>query len=392
MRPRSAPRRSRPTWSRIAAERQRINARLLETGKLIHQSEAQLSPDRVEAGPAAGAGEAPARHARGAPGNHIGAAGGHAAHGPQPAAGDDHAPRRRARHGAQRHAAVGRLSRAQRAGDGSRRAAQGPCQGDGELPHRGRQAQGRDRRATTMRGCGWRRCRRRSASRWRSGRSSSTACVKVATQIARNVEDMSDLINRLDREVAARTDLGAYEKKAGSRRQRRTARPRCSRPIPRRWRCCLPAASCRTSPSPRPRGSCSCRPRAGACWCFGDKTQHGTVSKGLVVQTRHGGQVVSPCDGWIVYAGEFRTYGQLLIINAGSGYHMSACRLIPDRRAVRPVRSHRRASGRDGCRGQICPGDQDPGQWPHPYIELRKDGRPIDPDPWWSDASRKVQG
>ena len=26
------------------------------------------------------------------------------------------------------------------------------------------------------------------------------------------------------------------------------------------------------------------------------------------------------------------------------------------------------------------------------YIEFRKDQRPIDPDPWWSDASRKVQG
>jgi septal ring factor EnvC (AmiA/AmiB activator) len=26
------------------------------------------------------------------------------------------------------------------------------------------------------------------------------------------------------------------------------------------------------------------------------------------------------------------------------------------------------------------------------YIELRKEGRPIDPDPWWSEASRKVQG
>ena len=31
------------------------------------------------------------------------------------------------------------------------------------------------------------------------------------------------------------------------------------------------------------------------------------------------GQVLSPCDGLIVYAGEFRTYGQLLIINAGGG-------------------------------------------------------------------------
>ena len=33
-------------------------------------------------------------------------------------------------------------------------------------------------------------------------------------------------------------------------------------------------------------------------------------------------QIVSPCDGWIVYAGEFRSYGQLLIINAGGGYHI----------------------------------------------------------------------
>ena len=41
---------------------------------------------------------------------------------------------------------------------------------------------------------------------------------------------------------------------------------------------------------------------------FGDKTQYGSQSKGLVLETRHGGQVVSPCDGWIVYAGEFRSY------------------------------------------------------------------------------------
>ena len=57
-------------------------------------------------------------------------------------------------------------------------------------------------------------------------------------------------------------------------------------------------------------------------FAFGDKTQYGTQSKGLVIQTRDGGQVVSPCDGWIVYAGEFRSYGKLLIVNAGGGYHM----------------------------------------------------------------------
>ncbi len=75
---------------------------------------------------------------------------------------------------------------------------------------------------------------------------------------------------------------------------------------------------------------------------FGEKTQYGGQSKGIVLETRQGAQVTSPCDGWIVYAGEFRSYGQLLIINAGGGYHMLACGLISDRRTTGPVRSCRR--------------------------------------------------
>ena len=37
---------------------------------------------------------------------------------------------------------------------------------------------------------------------------------------------------------------------------------------------------------------------------------------------RPGAQITAPCDGWVVYAGPFRNYGQLLILNAGSGYHV----------------------------------------------------------------------
>lgn len=50
--------------------------------------------------------------------------------------------------------------------------------------------------------------------------------------------------------------------------------------------------------------------------------QYGRQSKGVILETGYGGQVVSPSDGWIVYAGEFRSYGQLLIINAGRAYHI----------------------------------------------------------------------
>ncbi|HEX6000972.1 MAG TPA: peptidoglycan DD-metalloendopeptidase family protein [Hyphomicrobiaceae bacterium] len=120
---------------------------------------------------------------------------------------------------------------------------------------------------------------------------------------------------------------------------------------------------------------------------FGQKTTYGTLSKGIGIQTRHGGQVVAPCDGLIVYAGEFRTYGQLLIISPGGGYHVLLAGLSQIEVQVgqsvlmgEPV----------GTMAVKSPAGQDGG--PVLTVEFRKDQRPIDPDPWWSDASRKVQG
>lgn len=124
---------------------------------------------------------------------------------------------------------------------------------------------------------------------------------------------------------------------------------------------------------------------------FGEKMENGRQSKGLVLETRSNGIVTSPCDGWIVYAGEFRSYRQLLIINAGGGYHMllaglSRVDVTPGQFVVaaEPVGSMGSAtpSGQDGARSNA----------PELYIELRKDGRPIDPDPWWVADLQKVQG
>jgi len=124
---------------------------------------------------------------------------------------------------------------------------------------------------------------------------------------------------------------------------------------------------------------------------FGEKTQYGGQSKGVVLETRQGAQVTSPCDGWIVYAGEFRSYGQLLIINAGGGYHVLLAGL----------------SQIDVQPGQFVLGGEPVGTmsgWtqqaqsaaannaPVLYIEFRKDGTPIDPDPWWVQGHQKVQG
>src|SRR3954451_299363 len=55
---------------------------------------------------------------------------------------------------------------------------------------------------------------------------------------------------------------------------------------------------------------------------FGGSDGSGGVEKGISLTTKAAAQVTTPCDGWVVYAGPFRSYGQLLILNAGGGYHV----------------------------------------------------------------------
>ncbi|MDX2289976.1 MAG: peptidoglycan DD-metalloendopeptidase family protein [Hyphomicrobiaceae bacterium] len=124
---------------------------------------------------------------------------------------------------------------------------------------------------------------------------------------------------------------------------------------------------------------------------FAQATSYGPPSKGVVFETRHAAQITSPCDGWIVYAGEFRSYGQLLIINAGGGYHVLLAGLNridvqPGQfvLAAEPVGTMSDAAatlGRGPAQGQ-----------PVLYVEFRKDGRPVNPDPWWATGAQKVQG
>ena len=54
---------------------------------------------------------------------------------------------------------------------------------------------------------------------------------------------------------------------------------------------------------------------------FGAPDGSGGAEKGLSIATRAGAQVTAPADGWVVYSGPFRSYGQLLILNVGGGYH-----------------------------------------------------------------------
>ncbi|MFT3733003.1 MAG: peptidoglycan DD-metalloendopeptidase family protein [Hyphomicrobium sp.] len=124
---------------------------------------------------------------------------------------------------------------------------------------------------------------------------------------------------------------------------------------------------------------------------FGERTQFGGQSKGIVVETRYSAQVTAPCDGWVVYAGEFRSYGQLLIINAGDGYHVLLAGLSQiDVQPGQFVLTAEPVGTMSG--GQKNSSSAAPVSGPVLYVEFRKDGRPIDPDPWWASGQQKVQG
>ena len=127
---------------------------------------------------------------------------------------------------------------------------------------------------------------------------------------------------------------------------------------------------------------------------FGDPDSMGGAEKGLAIAARPGAQVTSPCDGLVVYSGPFRSYGQLLILNAGGGYHVMLMGM--ERISVHPgqfVLTGEPVAAM-GSGGQIAAASAatTPSQ-PVLYIEFRKDGTPIDPSPWWATSeSEKVRG
>ncbi len=126
---------------------------------------------------------------------------------------------------------------------------------------------------------------------------------------------------------------------------------------------------------------------------FGTSDGLGGRESGLGVETGKFALVTVPADGWVSFAGSYRSYGQVLIINAGGGYHIVMTGL--DRVNVdtgqfvlagEPV-----ATMGSSPVGALA---SDTGSGlPVVYIEFRKDGVPIDPSPWWAKSDgEKARG
>jgi septal ring factor EnvC (AmiA/AmiB activator) len=126
---------------------------------------------------------------------------------------------------------------------------------------------------------------------------------------------------------------------------------------------------------------------------FGSPDGLGGTEKGLWIASRAAAPVTAPCDGWVVYAGPFRSYGQLLILNAGGGYHILLAGM--ERISVDPGQFV--LTGEPvavmGAGPQSAAAVATGSSQPVLYVEFRKDGTPVDPGPWWATTdSEKVRG
>ena len=116
---------------------------------------------------------------------------------------------------------------------------------------------------------------------------------------------------------------------------------------------------------------------------YGEALGFGNTSRGIRLETRPNAQVVTPFDGQIVFAGPFRNYGQILIIEHQGGYHTLLAGLARIDAEI----------GQWVLAGEPI-GAMDPSKSAKPtlYVELRKNGQPINPTPWIAAGKQKVSG
>ena len=121
---------------------------------------------------------------------------------------------------------------------------------------------------------------------------------------------------------------------------------------------------------------------------FGEADGSGGTLQGDMLATHSAAIVTAPVDGSVLYAGPFRSYGQLLILNAGEGYHVVLAGM--GRISVSPGQAVLAGEpvglmGESRVASAVALAGASTG--PELYVEFRKEGKPVDPAPWWAERT-----
>lgn len=233
----------------------------------------------------------------------------------------------------------------------------------------------------------------------KSTQAERAAAAQKAQALAKDADSLRDLLAKLEVErkrreeearrlaalVRPKPELPAMPPQPARKPESRSAPAAATAPA------APPAARSAPAPTPAPRqvaaagtvpmrafedqrGAMPMPARGRLVTRYGQGNDAGGSSKGIVVRTRPGAQVVAPADGTVAFAGPFRGYGQLLIMEHGGGYHT----LLSGMARIDATVGQRLSSGEPvGVMDQVtAPNAQDL------YVELRRDGAPINPLPW----------
>jgi len=124
------------------------------------------------------------------------------------------------------------------------------------------------------------------------------------------------------------------------------------------------------------KGSLPLPARGTIAQSFDQLLATGQKSKGITIETLKGATVIAPHEGRVVFAGNFRTYGLLLIIDHGEGYHT----LLAGMENINGVVGQWILKGEPV--GQMAASETSSNSRQKLYVEFRQQGKPINPAPW----------
>ncbi len=203
--------------------------------------------------------------------------------------------------------------------------------------------------------------------------SQAAAAAQRAAELASRADSLRGVLAELEAqraaaEARARADAARAEREkqaseAAAARQRQAALQR-------------PTGGDAIATTAQPRGQLTAPVAGSVIRSWGDPTDGGPAL-GISYRTPPAARVVSPCSGRVAFAAPFRSYGLLLIVDCGGGYHAV---LAGFEKLDAKVGQAIVAGEPVGSMPSWEPGAS--GERPALYVELRRDGQAVNPAPW----------
>jgi septal ring factor EnvC (AmiA/AmiB activator) len=200
----------------------------------------------------------------------------------------------------------------------------------------------------------------------------TTQKVEMARTARRALHDLQEQAERLGKEARDLRDLVArLARRPAPARPRKEVRPKPP----------VPATGEQAALPPRAADGLPVRGRIARQ--FDEQNASGQRSRGVVIDAKPQSTVVAPRDGEVVFAGPFRGLGNLLIIEYHAKYHLLLAGLARIDTQV----------GEKVLAGEpvgVMQTTEDQGT--ALYMELRRNGQPINPLPWLAAGRTRVNG